>query len=72
MTKLAARAWEELQGLDEAEQDRLAQMVLDEIESERRWDELFAESEDLLTELGDQAMADHRAGLTRPLDPDNL
>lgn len=46
MTKLAAEAWKKLQELDDAGQDRLAQMILDDIESERRWDELFAKSQD--------------------------
>ena len=72
MTTLAARAWKELQGLDDAEQDRLAQLVLDEIESERRWNELFAESQDVLEKMGDKALSDHLAGRTRPLDPDQL
>jgi hypothetical protein len=74
MTKLAAEAWEKLQQLDDAEQDYIARKVLDEIESERRWDELFAtkESQDLLAEMGEKAMREHLAGRTRRLDPDEL
>jgi hypothetical protein len=72
MTKLAAEAWEKLQELDEADQNFLAQLVLDEIESERKWDELFAKSQDLLEEMGEKALREHLAGRSRPLDPDNL
>ena len=74
MTKLLSEAWAKLQELDESEQDRFAQMILADIESERRWDELFAtpESQAWLEKMGDQAMRDYHAGRTRPLDPDNL
>ncbi|MGI9175124.1 MAG: hypothetical protein ACR2GR_07390 [Rhodothermales bacterium] len=48
--------------------------MLAELESEQRWAELFArpESEELLERLADEALAAHRAGQTRPLDPDEL
>jgi len=47
VTKLAAEAWEKLQELDDSYEDYLARMVLDDIESERRWVELFAGSQDV-------------------------
>lgn len=72
MTKLAAEAWEKLQELNDAEQDRLARLILDDIESERRWDELFAKSQDLLQEWGEEAQNDLESGRTRPLIPDEL
>ena len=72
MTKLAAEAWEKLQELDDAEQDRLARLILDDIESERRWDELFAKSQDLLGEMAAEAKAEYEAGLTDELTADKL
>ncbi len=44
------------------------------LESERRWAELFARpgSEDLLEGLADEALSEHRAGRTRPLNVDDL
>ena len=68
MTKLAEQAWAALRELDDSEQDRLAQMVLEDIESERKWDELLAtpESQQMLEEWADEAMADHRAGRLEP------
>jgi hypothetical protein len=41
-----------------------------ELESERRWDALFARSQDLLAQLADEAHEDYQAGLTEALDPD--
>jgi hypothetical protein len=39
--------------------------------SERRWDDSFAASTDVLAQLADEALAEHRAGRTEPLDPDS-
>lgn len=72
MTKLAAEIWEKLQELADAEQDRLARIILDDIESDRRWDELFAKSQDMLAEMAAEAKADFEAGRTEPLIPDEL
>jgi hypothetical protein len=72
MTKLAAEAWEKLQELDDVEQDRLARLILDDIESERRWDELFAKSQDMLAEMAAEARAEFEAGNTDELTLDKL
>jgi hypothetical protein len=55
MTKLLQKAFEEAAKFPEGEQDALAQILLEELASKRRWEELFAGSQDLLTELADQA-----------------
>lgn len=72
MTKLAEKAWAALQELDDREQDRLAQMVLEDIESERKWDQLFATSQDVLEKLAQEAQEDYEAGRTDPLIPEEL
>ena len=74
MTSLMQRALSEAAKLSDSEQDALAAILLQEIDSDRRWDELFArpESEDLLSRLADQALAAHRAGRSRRLDPGEL
>ena len=72
MTKLLQKAFDEASKLPEAEQDSLAQRLLGEIDSDRQWEEAFAESGDLLRRLAEEALADHRAGLTQDLDPDRL
>jgi hypothetical protein len=43
-----------------------------ELESEWRWDELFARSHDLLVEMAAEAVREDEAGLTQPLDPDEM
>ena len=45
---------------------------LEELASEKRWDMAFANSQDLLSRLADEALAEHRAGKTKLLDPDKL
>jgi hypothetical protein len=72
MTKLLQRAFEEAAKLPEDEQDALGRILLEELASERRWEDLFAGSHDLLAELADQALAEHRAGRTQKLDPEKL
>jgi len=72
MTKLLEKAFAEAAKLPAEEQDALATAVLSEIESERRWDRLFAESEDMLSELAEEALAERKAGRTKPLNPDRL
>jgi hypothetical protein len=42
--------------------------MLAELESERRWDDLFARSQDLPAQMAEEAHKEYRAGLTEPLD----
>jgi len=72
MTKLLQKAFDEASKLPDVEQDALGRLLLGELASERRWEELFAESHDLLAELADQALADHQAGQTERLKPEKL
>jgi hypothetical protein len=72
MTKLLKDAFDAAQRLPEADQDSLAQWLLHELEAERRWDGLLAESPDVLGSLADEALAEHRAGESQALDPDRL
>ena len=72
MTKLLEQAIAKARELSEADQDAIGQLVLDEIESERHWDELFAKSPEKLRKLADHAWAEHEAGRSEPLDPEKL
>jgi len=72
MTKLLKQAFEEASKLDGAEQDSVARWLLDELASDRRWDEAYQRSPDPLGKLAGEALGEHRAGRTRPLDPDAL
>ena len=68
MTELLQKAFEEATKLPEEDQDVIAKAVLAELASERRWDELFAASADRLAELAEEALTEHRAGRTEPLE----
>lgn len=72
MTRLLQRAFEEASKLIESEQDALGGFLLDELASERRREEMFAGSHDLLVALAEQALAEHRTGWTEELDPETL
>ena len=56
MTRSLKKAFEAASKLPEAEQDALAAAILEELESERRWDELFQRSADTLAKLAKQAL----------------
>jgi hypothetical protein len=62
MTKLLERAFEEASKLPEVEQNALAKWMIEELESEDRWEKVFAGSEDLLDKLADEALAAYDKG----------
>lgn len=72
MTKLLEKAFENASKLPETEQNVLAKWLLEELKAERKWDQAFAESEDILCRLADEALEAHRQGKTTPLDVDKL
>ena len=72
MTRLLEKAFEEASKLPETEQDILARRILEELESERRWEAAFATSEDVLEATADEALAEHARGKTRRMDAKKL
>jgi hypothetical protein len=72
MTELLQKAFDRAAALPPEEQDAIATRLIDEIESESKWDDLFSRSQDLLEKMANEALTEHRRGLTEPLDPDNL
>jgi hypothetical protein len=72
MTKLLQEAFRRASELPETEQDSLAKWLLEELESDREWDRLFAESPDVLDRLAQEALEAHRQGKTKPMDFDRL
>ena len=72
MTDLLQKAFCEASQLPTNEQDVFAAWMLEELRSEQRWNELFASSQDMLAKMADEALAEHNAGKTLPLDPDTL
>jgi hypothetical protein len=72
MGRLLEQAISEASKLPETEQEAMGAWLLAEMESERRWDELFGRSSSALERMADQALEEHEHGLTTPLDPDQL
>ncbi|QCQ21392.1 hypothetical protein [Desulfoglaeba alkanexedens] len=72
MTQLLEKAFEEASKLSELEQNALARWLIEEIISDKKWEKAFAESEDVLDKLADEALAEHAQGKTKTLDIDEL
>ncbi len=67
MTKLLEKALSQVAKLSDHAQDEIAQIIINEIESEKKWDAQFAKSQSRLAKLALAALAEHRSGKTRAL-----
>ena len=67
MTAELAKAFEEAARLPENEQEALAALLLEELASQRRWDDAFERSQDKLADMADKTLADYHNGSTAPL-----
>ena len=72
MGRLLEKAISEASKLPESEPEAIGAWLLAEMESERRWAELFGKSSSVLERMADEALKEHEQGLTTPLDPDRL
>lgn len=72
MTTLLQQAFAEAAKLPTAEQDLLASRLLAELADEDDFDRAIVRSSDKLAALALEAITEHRAGLTKELDPDRL
>jgi hypothetical protein len=74
VSELMDQAIQKIKQLPERDQESIASIILQEIESEHRWDELLGrpESADVLSRMADEALAEARAGRARPLDLNDL
>ena len=68
MTHAFLSAVAQAEKLPPAEQDVLAAILVEEIESEQRWSQSFARSEHMLEALAAEALAEFKAGKAEPLD----
>jgi hypothetical protein len=69
MTSLLEKALREAARLSEPEQDRIARLILDEIEDEARWQSSFERTQDQLAALADAAREEIARGDVRDEDP---
>jgi hypothetical protein len=74
MSQLMEQAIKRVRQLPEQDQESIASIILQEIEAEQRWEELFARpgSADLLSRMADEALIEVRAGRARKLDVNEL
>ena len=72
MTTLLEQAFAQAAKLSPAAQDVLASRLLAELAEEDDFDRAITETSDKLASLARQALAEHRAGLTKELDPERL
>jgi len=59
-----AKAVERASERSAEEQELIASLILEELDSERNWEGLFAGSQGKLAEMANKAIAEHRAGKT--------
>ena len=72
MTTLLNKAFSEVSKLKNTEQNMIAQWVLELLHSDQAWDNLFAQSQDALAKLAEEARLEHRKGKTQLLNPEML
>jgi len=72
MSNQLETAIEKLSKLPEREQNVMARWIVEEINSDKRWDELFADSEDQLKALAEEALNDFDKDKTEKLDVNKL
>jgi len=65
MSELLDQAFAEASKLPEDEQDELGALLLEEIRNERRWQQAFAQSQDILARLAKEAAEERRRGDVR-------
>ena len=68
VTTVLRESYELLSRESEERQRAIASLVMQELESERRWDAAFAQSQDALARMADEALAEDERGETHPLD----
>jgi hypothetical protein len=72
MTRALADVFSQISSLPPDEQDRIAGWLQAELVSEEGWSHRFAQSQDILNAMADEAAEDAAAGRTTPLDPDKM
>jgi hypothetical protein len=72
MTRALNSVFDKISSLPPDEQDRIAAWLQLELASEEAWSRRLEQSQDTLSALADEALADAAAGRTTELDPDKM
>ncbi len=68
MTQLLEKANSKVAQMSEHDQDFIATLMLDAVADEELWTQQFASSQDALAKLALEALDEHKAGATLPLN----
>jgi len=71
MVATLEKALGEISKLPDSQQEAIAALIFEEIASEKKWDEQFANSQDVLAKLASEALTEFEQGKTRPLQDDS-
>ena len=66
MSDTFTQAFEIARKLPPKDREALGALLLQEMQSDKRWNHLFASSQDLLSKLADEALEEHKASKTKP------
>jgi hypothetical protein len=72
MTELLKKAFSEASLLPPEEQDELAQWLLAELASEKRWERAYTRGRGRLAELAREAVEERESGETEEMNPNRL
>lgn len=72
MTTILSKAFEKAAKLPDEIQEQVAEMLIEYIDFELKWDETLENSQDQLAKLADKALEDYQAGRTKKMGFDEL
>jgi len=72
MTALLSHAFNKATKLPEAIQEQIVQQLLEDIDAEYKWDQIFAKTQDQLAKLSEKAFQDIKAGRVKKMGFDEL
>tara|TARA_R110000868_G_scaffold12743_1_gene60273 strand:+ start:521 stop:739 length:219 start_codon:yes stop_codon:yes gene_type:complete len=68
MSKTLEKAFEKAFALPEKEKEAFGEFILNELESEKKWDSLIKSSSSILVSLAEEAKNEYKSGKTKELD----
>jgi hypothetical protein len=68
MTALLEKAFRQASALPKQEKEAIGALILEEIASKSRWDAQFADSQDALARLAEEAVSEFNEGKTLPFE----
>jgi hypothetical protein len=67
MTELLEKAIKKVGKLSKAQQDAIAEIIMEEIEDEKKWESKFKHYQSKLSKLADEAVDEYKKNKTEPL-----